>query len=61
MVGPFVTDEEGGVVRTVHLMYRCNKGNAPANSLPILCWGGDGCRGRSREFPLTWVTVGLGV
>ena len=25
-VGPFMTDEKGGVVRMVHLMYRCNKG-----------------------------------
>ena len=24
-VGPFMTDEKGGVVRMVHLMYRCNK------------------------------------
>ena len=25
MVGPFMTDEKGWVVRMVHLMYRCNK------------------------------------
>ena len=39
MVGPFMTDEKEGVVRMVHLMYRCNKGFSPGRiSSNFMLW-----------------------